>query len=229
MEIVQAPDNIETLLPNYNPDNLGEILMEELQSIDQVSNSSMSNMNDFIAGRVALRRCFGHFCDDISWEETMKPMLRKPGPTPLPKGWIGSISHKNGTAIAALRRADGWSDQIGVDIEKLSYSSRNERRFQERILTSYELEKLPSIKGLSELQTSLLRFSMKESIFKAIYPCLKRMVGHKEVEVFPSPDGTAEVRFKLNKDSLKYQGYKAEWLTYDDKFFITAFYLCKDM
>jgi phosphopantetheine--protein transferase-like protein len=229
IQIVQSPHNIESLLPQYQPDNLGEILVDELQSIDLPLNGSMNRLNEFIAGRVALRRCFGSYCDDISWEEVMKPLIKAPGPVQLPQGWIGSISHKTHIAIAGLRRAAGLNDQLGVDVENIVYAGKWEQRFIEKTSTLFELEKQPTLSGLSETEMALLRFSMKESVFKAIYHSLRRHVGYHEVEIFPSLDGTAEVKFKLNKDALSYGAYKAEWLKYNDKYFITTFYLCKDM
>jgi phosphopantetheine--protein transferase-like protein len=62
-----------------------------------------------------------------------------------------------------------------------------------RILTPHELstwEALPAGRRWSAL---LMTFSIKEAVYKAIHPLLKRYVGFQEVEIALRPDGSAQV------------------------------------
>ena len=49
----------------------------------------------------------------------------------------------------------------------------------------------------------MLRFSLKESVFKAIHPLVKRHVSFKEVEVYPQADGYATIQplFDCSEDT----------------------------
>ena len=86
----------------------------------------------------------------------------------------------------------------------------------------------------------LLRFSFKESVFKAVNPYVKRYVDFSEAEIFPSSDGTAIIYFRLKTGELF--EYSAEWKkivmrcstigdseiiekTEDREFWLTAVYL----
>ena len=50
---------------------------------------------------------------------------------------------------------------------------------------------------MSEEEEVLLRFSMKESLYKALHPLLCQYVGFQEAEVTPLPDGTATVKWNI--------------------------------
>jgi 4'-phosphopantetheinyl transferase EntD len=67
---------------------------------------------------------------------------------------------------------------------------------------------------------TLLRFSFKESIYKALHPFLLRPISFQEVEIDPCANGTALVTFKLVTPE-KFT-YKAEWIKFSDKFWITC-------
>jgi 4'-phosphopantetheinyl transferase EntD len=43
------------------------------------------------------------------------------------------------------------------------------------------------------LSQILLRFSLKESVYKAIFPYVKKYIPFQEVEVYPTASGTASV------------------------------------
>jgi len=66
----------------------------------------------------------------------------------------------------------------------------------------------------------LLRFSFKESIYKAIHPFLARSVDFAEVEVQPQQDGTAELSFLLKSGEVF--GYEASWRRYERKYWLTC-------
>jgi hypothetical protein len=69
------------------------------------------------------------------------------------------------------------------------------------LATSPFLFSLPFAPAPSSPQV-LLRFSFKESVYKAVHPFLERSVDFHEVEVYPQPDGTAQIRsqFKTGEE-----------------------------
>jgi enterobactin synthetase component D len=105
----------------------------------------------------------------------------------LPAGFVGSISHKNELGAALVAPITGA--RVGVDLEVAQPSRQDIARF---ILTRREQEALVDRgKGVT------LRFSIKEAIYKAIDPYVRRYVGFTEVELDVSDDGTAMASSKL--------------------------------
>jgi len=81
-----------------------------------------------------------------------------------------------------------------------------------------------SINSLEE--DVMLRFSFKESLYKALNPILERYVEFLEAEVYPNPNnGTARIVFKLH--SGENFDYTAEYEKYQDKFWLTCVHLWK--
>jgi phosphopantetheine--protein transferase-like protein len=117
------------------------------------------------------------------------PILSNDRGAPLmPASVRGSISHKDEVA-AALVSSD-MTAYFGVDIESVPGPSDE---LAPRILTGRELAQ---VRGLPDAQRALqlaVRFSAKESIYKALDPYVRRYVAHEEVEVMPLPDGRCEV------------------------------------
>lgn len=60
-----------------------------------------------------------------------------------------------------------------------------------------ELGSLEAPLGISAESEILLRFSFKESVYKAIFPFVRRYVSFQEAEVQPLADGTARIRLLL--------------------------------
>jgi 4'-phosphopantetheinyl transferase EntD len=93
-----------------------------------------------------------------------------------------------------------------------------------RLLTEDEQGRLGFLNGLcSREEEVLLRFSLKESVYKAIHPFLLRPVGFTEVEVDPNIDGTAKLRFLL-KGGENFK-YTATWQRYNEKYWLTCVYV----
>ncbi len=125
----------------------------------------------------------------------------------VPHGFIGSISHKKTTGVAlACELSDSESEAqargisptkgIGVDIEQASWK-KGKRSIAKRVLTPSEIEDLGSLDGVSREEEVLLRFSLKESVYKAMHPLICHYVGFQEAEIKPLNDGTALVSLDL--------------------------------
>ncbi|EKT4524954.1 4'-phosphopantetheinyl transferase superfamily protein [Pseudomonas putida] len=107
-----------------------------------------------------------------------------------PTGIHGSITHGKGWA-AAVVAADGDTQGLGLDQETLLDEARAERLAGE-ILTPAELQRLDrSQLGL----TVTLTFSLKESLFKALYPLTRQRFYFEHAELLEwSADGQARLR-----------------------------------
>ncbi|ACO79482.1 4-phosphopantetheinyl transferase protein [Azotobacter vinelandii CA] len=109
-----------------------------------------------------------------------------------PAGVVGSITHGDGWAAALVGRADAWSG-LGLDTELLLPAERA-RHLAEHILTPAELGRLS---GTPEAQAWLtsLTFSLKESLFKALYPLVRQRFYFEHAELLDwTPAGTARLR-----------------------------------
>lgn len=147
----------------------GEILEAEQP---HAASLGETRRREFAAGRTALRRAFGQ---DVA----ILPDDR--GAPQLPAGWVGSISHKGARAAAIVAPAD--AGYIGIDLE---LATQSRLPIERRILTPYEQE---NVSG----REVTLYFAIKEAVYKAIDPIVRRYVGFTEVELTLAGN-TAEVR-----------------------------------
>jgi 4'-phosphopantetheinyl transferase EntD len=137
---------------------------------------------ELVAGRTALHALLAELAPQLA----SAPILADDRGAPsLPSGWFGSISHK-GTRAAALIAPAGDA-RVGVDLE-LAQPPRTD--IGRRILT--ERERAVEIDG----RGTTLRFSIKEAIYKAVDPFVRRYVGFTEVEL-EIAEGLAHVTTEL--------------------------------
>lgn len=155
----------------------------------------------FVGGRLALRTAF-----HALGESTPAVLRTDRGAPELPSGLLGSVSHKGHRAVALVRRASQVAITIGVDLETAPQEAApadTERRrgdIAPRILTRRERERLEALADVNTLEyreAVRLRFALKEAVYKAIDPFVRRYVRFQEVEVFPDADGTADVQLLL--------------------------------
>ncbi|MDD2136640.1 4'-phosphopantetheinyl transferase family protein [Pseudomonas kurunegalensis] len=119
-----------------------------------------------------------------------------------PAGILGSITHGKGWA-AAVVAAQGSCQGLGLDQESLLDDERAERLMGE-ILTPPELERLDCRQlGL----TVTLTFSLKESLFKTLYPLTRQRFYFEHAEVLEwSADGLARLRLLTDLSPQWQQG-----------------------
>ncbi len=121
---------------------------------------------DFITGRTALHSVFPDAVAVLSDDR---------GAPALPPAWSGSISHKGPRAAAIA--APAGAGHVGIDLER-AVAPRSD--IGTRILSPRELR----VTGAELTRV----FAMKEAIYKAIDPIVRRFVGFTEVEII---DGVA--------------------------------------
>lgn len=157
----------------------------------------------FVGGRIALHQAASQI---VGRHGPILPDDR--GAPRMPKGLIGSASHKSDLAIGMVRRADGRS--LGVDLEDYSPARMG---IVSHVLTPAEqndIESLPEDRRWIEV---LLRFSIKESIYKAIDPFVRRYVGFDEAEVTLDLQGKADVKLHLKNGEGPFDVQaRYEWL-----------------
>lgn len=74
-------------------------------------------------------------------------------------------------------------------------------------------------KGLTPEEEVLLRFSLKESLYKAMHPLICQYVGFQEVEIEPNADGSALVSFHLKSGAHERFGVvNSHWRRVSDYF-----------
>jgi 4'-phosphopantetheinyl transferase EntD len=166
-----------------------EILWPQLHERERELASSWAPARrlTFAAGRRALRTAL-----EALGVTTSGPILPNDRGAPqLPQGALASISHKGDVACALARI--GGERTIGVDVENIQVLHRGTERL---ILTDRERAELPD-ELEQRAQRIVVQLSLKESIYKALDPFLRRYIGFKEVEVWPSDDQTARVELAL--------------------------------
>lgn len=76
---------------------------------------------------------------------------------------------------------------------------------------------------MSTEEEVLLRFSLKESVYKAMHPLICQYVGFQEAEIQPLPDGSANVTLFLKSGAHKsFESVTAHWQRLGDFFLSTA-------
>jgi 4'-phosphopantetheinyl transferase EntD len=131
----------------------------------------------WVAGRLALSAALA----DLGAPGA--PLLSTPRGAPAPPpGFVGSLSHKPRIAVALASPATGA--HVGVDVE-MARPGRVD--ISQRILVDAERAEVAAEPLETRWRAVLARFSIKESIYKALDPFVQRYVGFKEAEVALGP------------------------------------------
>ncbi len=157
----------------------------------------------YVGGRIALRQA----CGQVGVRPGILRATERGAPI-LPEGFVGSISHKRDLAVGMVAR-DGLGT-LGVDLEDYAPSRL---RIIDHVLTEAECAELAPLPEDRRWIALLMRFSIKESIYKALDPYVGRYVGFHEAEVRPDLHGDAEVTLNLKNDEGPFEvRARYEWL-----------------
>lgn len=122
----------------------------------------------FLAGRLAVKENTAHlpcFGVPVSIGAHREPIW--------PVNYIGSISHAQNSAIAAVKESGTPQSALGIDIQTL-IDKNTQARIATTIFSGSELSLIQREKGLPESVLFTLAFSAKESFFKAAFYTVKR-------------------------------------------------------
>lgn len=219
--------------------------------------SLKAQKDSFVVGRLALRSALRRVVADEHKQEHITTSSQryhetidfinensilkdKHGRPSIPLGYLGSISHKQNKGVALVDIDNSYKDRnrnygtedeyvqnkgIGVDIERTCTKHVNIAR---RVLTERESKTLGKVKGVSREEEVLLRFSLKESLYKAMHPLICQRVGFLEAEVTPHSNGTASIWFNLESgahDEFDHSKTTAHWRRVEDiqeDYFVTS-------
>jgi enterobactin synthetase component D len=116
-----------------------------------------------------------------------------------PAGVVGSISHGDGWAAALVGPQSHWRG-LGLDIERLM-STERATRLQTSILTPSELARLAEYPQAQQAWLVSLTFSLKESLFKALYPLVQQQFYFQDAELLSyQPNGAAQLQLLRGLD-----------------------------
>jgi len=179
VHIPDSPDPVsEDVLSRLQPDE--RTLANEMRAYRQVS---------WTGGRLALHQAVRHLGergDSVPSGPRGEPVL--------PRGIAGSVSHKRKLAVAIAARSSHGT--IGVDLEDLGPARKG---IAERVLLQEELDAVATLPEERQWLAIVLRFSIKEAIYKALHPHVRRFVDFSEACVTPDIDGTAHVEMRLTQ------------------------------
>lgn len=163
-------------------------LLDELAPAERTLAMALSTKRreELVAGRVAMRQLL----PDDARAHAILPDDR--GAPVMPDGWVGSLSHKLDRAAALV--AVAGAHRIGVDLERAQPPRLD---VGPRVLTAKELAEVSALDEHAYGLAVTLRFSVKEAIYKAIDPFLRRYVGFQEVELTFGADGHVSVAHAL--------------------------------
>lgn len=204
-------------------------------SLSDEGNPAQTKRMTFFAGRLSLRSAMNILVTNNKNNNNHKNLDRdKPilkdehGRPDMPWGFLGSISHKRNTGIALVDFVHSVDAKgrprkgIGIDIERTFTRKQNVARF---VLTKTEMEQLGHVEGVTKEEEVLLRFSLKESVYKAMHPHICQYVGFQEAEITPNSDGTATVKLNLKSGDHKMfmeEETTAHWRRMEGDYFLTT-------
>lgn len=189
------PDSLEVESIAQNSSHWIHSLLHPQEVAYGLEQKSRARRETYFIGRVAVREALGR-------PSGIPAILRdEHGRPTMPKGYVGSISHKDRAGVGIVARDETFSSRddppkvgIGIDLERTVNERRNIAR---RVLTEAEIAALGRVEGVTEEEEVMLRFSLKECIYKSVHPLICQYVGFQEAEVTPYSDGTATVSWNL--------------------------------
>lgn len=113
-----------------------------------------------------------------------------------PPGVVGSITHGQGWAAALVAPARQWR-AIGLDVEQLLPTARA-LRLEEEILTRAEQARLVGLDDEARAARISLTFSLKESLFKALYPLTLTRFYFHDAELLACDQDSARLRLLID-------------------------------
>ena len=112
-----------------------------------------------------------------------------------PAGVSGSISHSHGLATALVADSRQWRG-LGLDLEEPLARDRA-LRLAEEILTPAELQRLDGLTPEQQAERITLTFSIKESLFKALYPLVQKRFYFHDAELLECDGTRARLRLLI--------------------------------
>ncbi|WP_338723804.1 4'-phosphopantetheinyl transferase superfamily protein [Pseudomonas tolaasii] len=162
-----------------------------------IQRSVAKRQAEFLAGRVCARAALQQL-DHLD----CVPAIGEDRAPVWPAHISGSITHSTGHAAAIVGHKAQWRE-LGMDLENMLPLERAERLAGE-ILTAEEMLRMASVPREQVALVVTLTFSVKESLFKALYPIVQKRFYFEHAEVVEWSE-SGQVRLRLLTD------LSAEW------------------
>ena len=146
---------------------------------------------EYLAGRLCAREALHQLCG-----QALVPGRDEDGVPLWPAGTVGSITHGAGRAAAMVALARDWRG-LGIDLEK-HLSTERAARLAGEILTPAELQRAAGLDPEAFARRVTLTFSLKESLFKALYPLVLTRFYFHDAELLAVDGATARLRLLLD-------------------------------
>ncbi|HEF4763057.1 TPA: 4'-phosphopantetheinyl transferase superfamily protein [Pseudomonas putida] len=157
-----------------------------------IQRSVAKRQAEFLAGRICARAALQQLEG-----QGVSPSIGEDRAPVWPAHITGSITHSTGRAAAIVAKKNHWRG-LGMDLENLLNVERAERLAGE-ILTPPELVRMAAGRRDQLALLVTLTFSVKESLFKALYPIVQRRFYFEHAEVLEWTEA-GEVRLRLLTD-----------------------------
>ncbi|MBB6342372.1 enterobactin synthetase component D [Pseudomonas fluvialis] len=166
-----------------------------MHAVEQPANirqAATKRRAEFLAGRLCARAAI----DQLTGRNEIPGIGKHHAPL-WPEGLCGSITHSDGYAAALAARRSDWRS-LGLDIETL-LEEQQAIELAREILTLQERQRLLSQEHAFEVT---LAFSLKESLFKALYPLSGTRFYFEHAELLEwQTDGYARLRLLTDLSS----------------------------
>ncbi|MHC8365800.1 4'-phosphopantetheinyl transferase family protein [Pseudomonas sp. ZT5P21] len=157
-----------------------------------IQRSVAKRQAEFLAGRICARAALQQL-EGLN----VVPAIGEDRAPVWPAHITGSITHSTGRAAAIVAQKNHWRG-LGMDLENLLNLERAERLAGE-ILTPPELQRMAAGPRDQLAMLVTLTFSVKESLFKALYPIVQQRFYFEHAEVLEWSEA-GEVRVRLLTD-----------------------------
>jgi enterobactin synthetase component D len=163
-----------------------------------IQRSVAKRQAEYLAGRLCARTALQQVNAALGVQgASTAPLLGEDRAPIWPGHLTGSITHSDGWAAAIVAPNSAWRG-LGLDAETLLEATRAERLASE-ILIPDELQRLARLPADQRAQLITLTFSIKESLFKALYPLVLKRFYFEHAEVLDwTPAG--QIRLRLLTD-----------------------------
>ena len=167
---------------------------------------------EYLAGRLCAREALRRVTGQAS-----VPAIGDDRAPQWPRGVVGSITHSDNWAAALVAPDDRWR-AVGMDVERLLPSDRAQR-LQGEILTPAELQRLEHLDDQTRAARISLTFSLKESLFKALYPLTLTRFYFHDAELLDIDRDSARLRLliDLNADWRAGAELDGQFVLFDGK------------
>lgn len=179
----------------------------------ELTDAADKRKTEYLVGRICAREAVKHITG-----QPAAPSLGADRAPCWPAGTAGSLTHSRGWAAAIVASSQHYLS-LGLDAETL-LSDRRATKLAQKILTQSERQCFRSDLAAQPGQLITLAFSVKESLFKALYPLTQKRFYFEDAELLEwTDDGYANVRLltDLSRDWRAGQQLTAWFSLNDDR------------